>query len=123
MHTTFAARAIRILATALVAAAAAPVYAQTEQLVANVPFDFVVGTEHLTAGKYLVRPASDDPSVLMVEGADRHGSAVVLTIPREDPTLGAPAAPGLTFKLRDGERVLARVVDGDGTEREIIAVR
>jgi hypothetical protein len=46
----------------------------------------------------------------------------VLTIPREEPTLNAPLAPALTFELRHGEHVLARVVDGDGTEREIVPV-
>jgi hypothetical protein len=73
-------------------------------------------------GKYFVRPESDDPSVVTVRGADGHGAAAVITIPRQEPALEISATTGLTFEIRDGEHVHARVVDGDGTERELVRV-
>ena len=123
MRTTFVARSIQILAAALVAAAAAPAYAQTDEVIATVPFDFVVGNEHLAAGKYMVRPASEDLSVVLIESADGRGSAVALTIANGKPNIAAPAAPGLTFEIRRAQHVLAGVVEGDGSEREIVRMR
>jgi hypothetical protein len=122
MRTTHVARSIQILAAALVAAAAAPAYAQTDEVIATVPFNFVVGTEHLPAGKYIVRPASEDLSVVLIESADGRGSAFALTIANGGPNITAPAAPGLTFEIRGAEHVLAGVVEGDGSERNIVRV-
>jgi hypothetical protein len=120
MKTTFVALSIRLLAAALVAAAAAPVYAQGEEVIATVPFDFVVGAARLPAGKYIVRPASEDPSVIMIESADGHRGAVTLTLPAADRHASDHDAPRLTFETRGSEHVLASVVEIDGTVREVL---
>jgi hypothetical protein len=118
MRTTLVAISIRILAGALVSAPA-PVFAQEEPIiVATVPFDFTVGHQHLPAGKYVVRPESDNPSVVWIERADGREAAVALTIPLEESS--ASSTPSLIFETRDNQHVLARLVDADDTEREII---
>lgn len=118
MRTTLVAISIRILAGALLSAPA-PVFAQEEpNIVATVPFDFTVGHQHLPAGKYVVRPEFDNPSVVWIERADGREAAVALTITVAESNV--PSTPTLIFETRDNEHVLARLVDADDTEREII---
>jgi hypothetical protein len=117
MRTTLVAISIRILAGALLSVPA-PAFAQQEPIVATVPFDFTVGSQHLPAGKYIVRPEFDNPSVVWIERADGREGAVALTIPFEESN--APATPSLIFETRDNQHVLARFVDADDTQREII---
>ena len=79
MRTTLVAISIRILAGALLSAPA-PAFAQEEPIiVATVPFDFTVGNQHLSAGKYVVRPESNDPSVVWIERTDSRDAAVART--------------------------------------------
>ena len=117
MRTTLVAISIRILAGALLSAPA-PAFAQEEPIVATVPFDFTVGTQHLPAGKYVVRPESDNPSIVWIERADGREAAVALTIAVAESN--APTTPSLIFETRDNQHVLARLVDADDTQREII---
>ena len=116
MRTTLVAISIRILAGALLSAPA-PVFAQEEPtIVATVPFDFTVGHQHLPAGKYVVRPEFDNPSVVWIERADGREAAAALTITVAESN--APSTPSLIFETRDNQHVLARLVDADDTERE-----
>jgi hypothetical protein len=71
--------------------------ARAEGLEVNVPFPFVVGDRTLPAGEYRVERASDNPSVLVISGEQKHRtSAIVLTGPAagHDP---AGDKPVLTF--------------------------
>ena len=106
-----------VMAAMLCIAGAATARADDGLLVANVPFDFVVGTVHLPAGRYIVKPAAGDLSVVEIEGRDSHQSAFALTIPAAwDAKV---AQPDLVFEKRDNQYFLARVIPADGNEREI----
>ena len=111
---------IRILAAAalLSVASAGVARADDEHIVAKVPFDFIVGDAHLPAGKYVVTPVSEDPSIVAIESADGHQVVCSLTIPV---SWDVPVSkPELVFERHDNQYVLARLIAADGTEREIL---
>ena len=117
MKNTLVALSVRMLATALLSAAALPAYAQEEQIVAKVPFDFVVGTKQMPAGTYTIKPAAEDPSIVAIESSDGRHVAMTITITgRSDEPL---AKPELVFEKRGKQYVLARVKETDGNERDI----
>lgn len=96
-------------------ATAAP---QEEQVVANVPFDFVVGTTAMPAGKYVVKTAADNPDVLLVESANGQHAAFALTTPIS----GRPVDQStLIFEKRDNQYVLSKLMSEDGEGRELAA--
>jgi hypothetical protein len=96
-----------LLLTAGVATAAP----QEEQIVANVPFDFVVGTTPMPAGKYVVKTATDNPEVLLVESTNGHYAAFALTTP----VVSRPSdQSSLVFEKRDNQYVLSRLMGEDG---------
>src|SRR5256885_15987549 len=73
---------IRILAVGLLSiAGAATARADDDEIVANVPFNFIVGSTLMPAGKYLVKPASDDLRVVLIERSDGRQAAFSLTVP------------------------------------------
>lgn len=117
MKTTLVAVSIRLLATALLSAAAVPASAQSEEIVAHVPFNFVVGTTPMTAGTYVVKPMGDDPGIVSIESADGRHVALTVTIPGRS-ELPLPK-PELVFEKRGDQYVLARVRETDGIERDI----
>jgi len=49
-------------------------YAQIEpRVIANIPFDFIVGKKTLPAGEYTIdRPEISDPNVLLIRSSDSH---------------------------------------------------
>jgi hypothetical protein len=100
------------------AADAAQAGPQDESIVAKVPFDFVAGSVEMPAGKYIVRPASDDPSVALIESADGRHASFALTIPTQQRSSGEPT---LVFEKRENGYVLTRLVESDGDGREIVA--
>jgi hypothetical protein len=109
---------IRILAVALLTmAGAATARASDDEIVASVPFNFIVGTAHMPAGKYIVKPASDDLRVVLVESSDGHAAALSLTVPVASEV--QVATPELVFEKRDNQYFLARLIPADGNEREI----
>jgi hypothetical protein len=109
---------IRILVVGLLSiAGAATARADDDEIVAKVPFSFIVGHTHLPAGKYIVKPASDDLRVVLIESSDGREAAYSLTVP-----LGSAvrvAAPELVFEKRDNQYFLTRLIPADGNEREI----
>jgi len=111
-------KTIRILAVALLSiAGAATARADDDQIVANVPFSFTIGRTQMPAGKYIVKPASDDLRVVLIESIDGRQAAFSLTVP-----LGADvrvAAPELVFEKRENQYFLTRLIPADGNEREI----
>jgi hypothetical protein len=48
-------------------------------VVANIPFEFVVGSQTLPAGEYIVRQVTSDGSALVIQGSANGESAVRLT--------------------------------------------
>jgi hypothetical protein len=109
---------LRILAVGLLAiAAAATARADDQQIIANVPFGFVVGSAHMPAGKYIVKPASGDLRVVLIESSDGREAAFSLTIPVASDV--RVAAPELVFDKRDNQYFLTRLIPADGDEREI----
>jgi hypothetical protein len=90
---------------------------QDESIVANVPFDFVVGSVQMPAGKYIVKTASDDPSVAMIESADGRHQTFALTLPAEQRATGQAT---LVFEKHDNRYFLTRLMDADGDGRELM---
>jgi len=58
--------------------ASAVVQAQSDTLVANIPFAFNVGKATLPSGEYRVKPVNT--SVLMIQSKDGHQAAIAMTI-------------------------------------------
>lgn len=100
-----------LLVTAGIASAAP----QDEQIVANVPFDFVVGTTAMPSGKYVLKTETDNPEVVLVESVDGQHAAFAITIPVSSRRADEPT---LTFEKRDNRYVLSRLMryDGEGLE-------
>ena len=70
-----------IVLTGAVAISAHAQTAGTQPVVANIPFDFNVGSKNLPAGKYtitVVNPASDR-KVLQIRSSDGRSTAITLT--------------------------------------------
>ena len=111
-------KTIRILAVALLSiAGAATARADDDQVVAKVPFSFIVNGAQMPAGTYIVKPASGDQRVVLIESSDRRQAAFSLTVP-----LGSDvrvAAPELVFEKRENQYFLTRLIPADGNEREI----
>jgi hypothetical protein len=85
------------------------------RLVANVPFEFIVGHVRLAAGSYVVSETST-PGVLSIATVDRRHKMLVLTNADGGK---APAQPELVFRRYEGQLFLARVTDGYAIEREL----
>ncbi|HEV2859701.1 MAG TPA: hypothetical protein VGX48_01690 [Pyrinomonadaceae bacterium] len=103
-------------------AAAAVGHAQTgRRAVVEVPFDFYAGQRQMPAGRYTVRPVSQDGSkMLLIQSEDGRASSAVLTYAAEGPA--APAAAGLTFRQYGGQYFLATVfIKGAAGARELPA--
>jgi hypothetical protein len=64
----------------LLAMATATAHAQTSlKITATIPFNFNVGDKVLPAGDYVIRRAPRSDKALVVESADGHASAVIIT--------------------------------------------
>jgi len=102
-------------AAAIVIGAASPARAE-QRLVANVPFDFIVGTLRLPAGHYVVTE-SDDRAVVSIANTNGHDFTFVLTIAESlDETIDQPE---LVFKQYGGQRFLSDVLTSGSDGREI----
>jgi hypothetical protein len=109
---------IRILAVGLLSmAGTATARADENQIVAKVPFSFIVNGAHMPAGTYIVEPASDDQRVVLIESHDGRQGAFTLTVPLASDV--PDAAPELVFEKHDNQYFLARLVSADGNEREV----
>ena len=93
--------------------------ADEDQVIAKVPFAFMVGKARLPAGDYRVREASIDGSIISITNADGREVALAPTFPLTTVTnAGQAEGPELVFEKVNGQYYLARVVSGDGS-REI----
>lgn len=106
------------LATAVVSANAQ----SSTRLVANIPFEFVVGDHAMPSGKYTTNVASSDGKALMIQSADAKNGVVRLTnsIQRQGPRTNAR----LVFHRYGDRYFLAEVWNGgDSTGLQLIKSR
>jgi hypothetical protein len=84
-----------------------------EEVVARVPFDFIVGGQRLPAGKYLV---TQNRALVSIESTDRRHFVFVLMNPMS--TNEAWTAPRLVFERIGEDHFLSQVVAGpkEGSE-------
>jgi hypothetical protein len=106
------------LAVLVMAAGGASRARADELLVVTVPFAFTAGSTQLPAGTYTVRSIENDPSVLAIESSDGRQSKILLTLASTTPD--APEKDELVFSKHDGQYFLARIVQADGDEYEIV---
>jgi hypothetical protein len=89
-----------------------------EEIVAKVPFAFIVGNAHFAPGNYIVRSATEDPAVMEIVSTDRTEAVLALTM-AASPERGDPR-PGLVFTKVGNDYVLARLVTANGDDREFV---
>jgi hypothetical protein len=95
---------------------AAPVSAQTDEVVAHVPFQFMVGDTLMPAGTYLVQALSDDPAVMRVE--EQNGPALAMIITNWGAGQATSGAE-LGFREYGHAKFLTRVVIPGETARSV----
>jgi hypothetical protein len=106
------------LATAVVSANAQ----SSSSLIANIPFEFVVGNQAMPSGKYITNAATADGKVLMIQSADARNSVVRLTNQIEHK--GSSGNARLVFHRYGDRYFLAEVWDGsDNTGRQLTKSR
>lgn len=106
-----------VLTTAAIAAGDATIARADNQVVAKVPFAFIVGDRRLPAGDYVVKNMFDDLDVLAIASADGRQIVYTATTPSSD---SRAAQPELIFEKFGDQYFLARVVPQYGGEREIV---
>ena len=89
-----------------------------ERVIANVPFDFMVGNVHMPAGVYTVAQDDQSPALVAVSSGDRRHFAFALTnsIAPEDTT----NTPELVFAHVGQTYYLQRVEDPGNGGRELV---
>jgi hypothetical protein len=104
------------MATALlVLVGASPAHAQ-ETVIADVPFDFIVGSSHLPAGHYVIAER-DNPAVVSIANTNGRVFTFVLTL--ADSFDEAVSQPEPVFEQFGGQRFLSRIVMGPTQGRKI----
>jgi hypothetical protein len=99
-----------------VLAIAAPAFAQSTNLRAEIPFDFVVGKAVMPAGEYLVQ-SQTNPAILVIRNTGGQGAMVVAHYARSNK---AAANSKLVFRGYDGEYFLSQIwTEGDESGREL----
>jgi hypothetical protein len=110
------------LGTLMLLGALTVAHAQTgRRAVVHVPFDFYAGQRQMPAGRYTVRPVSQDGSkMLLIQSADGRASSAVLTYAAEGPAPSGSAS--LTFRQYGDHYFLATVfITGAAAGRELPA--
>lgn len=109
---------LRVFAASLTLIAGVSAFAQTGGgLRVNIPFDFVVGTQKLTAGQYTVEESQIN-GVMTLYGVESKQTATVLTEPSAPRATDTEAR--LTFEKHDGSTYLVRVLSATGSPRDLI---
>jgi len=70
-----------IVALALATAAVSNAQSSNQKIIADVPFEFVVGAQSMPAGEYAARAATAQDNTLMIQSADGKRAAIRLTNP------------------------------------------
>ena len=86
-----------------------------EKVIANIPFDFVVGSERLPAGRYTISE-TEDPGLLLVQDTTHRHAMFVITI---GAIADKPAGPELIFEHAGADYFLTTIANGTD-EREIV---
>ena len=92
--------------------------ADEDQVVAHVPFAFIVGNSRLPAGDYIVKETPGEPDVISIASADNRQFVFVLSIPATSNE--TPTKAELEFDKVGGQYFLARVMPEGGNAREIV---
>ena len=109
---------VMLVAAVALMAALVSAHAQSSQIVADIPFDFTVGSKSLKAGEYTVRSLSSNNDVLLITGQETKDVAIRLTQSVE--ARKAPEKATLVFH-RYGQRYFLSEVwtNGDTTGRRL----
>lgn len=111
-------RSLTMLAiSGLVLVLAAPLPAQTMLLKANIPFEFVTGTQTLPAGDYVIDEGAAQGAV-RVRNQSTGDASVVLSSSAEEWVRTNPGAR-LIFNRYGNQYFLSQVWDGHAAGREI----
>lgn len=98
-------------------ASPSPAQAQETELVAHVPFAFIVGNATMPSGDYVVTHESNDPSVIGIASADQKHFVNTLTVPTSVESSGQAE---LVFDKVGADYFLARVIPAGSEERDIL---
>jgi len=104
-----------VLGAAVMVLGAASSARADQEVVARVPFDFIVGGLRLPAGKYLV---TQNQALVSIASTDRRHFAFVLMNPMSSDEAGT--APRLVFERIGEDHFLAQVVAGPNEGSEIL---
>jgi hypothetical protein len=84
---------------------------ETDRLLVNIPYDFVVSGKTLPAGTYRVeRVADNDQRQLLISGVENRTSILTMSSEVDDVSQDRPA---LTFVLSGGQHLLAQIQTGE----------
>ena len=110
-----------LAAIGLFAMLAAPVIqAQSNTLVANIPFQFAVGKATLPSGEYRIKSVND--STLMIRSKDGHQGAVAITVAVTSHQSGDTGK--LVFNRYGDQYFLSKILPaGHPTGRELVKSR
>ena len=110
-----------LAAIGLFAMLAAPVIqAQSNALVANIPFQFSVGKATLPSGEYRIKSVND--STLMIRSKDGHQGALAMTVVVTSPQSGNTGK--LVFNRYGAQYFLSKVLPpGNPMGRELLKSR
>jgi hypothetical protein len=100
-------RVSSILIGAAVMFASAPTIHADEQVIATVPFQFIVSNQEMPAGGYVVSRTSGQSELLSIASTGREHFTFVLTIPS---TGDADGQPELVFKRVGETYYLSRII-------------
>ena len=110
MNRTYVRRLVVSFGTALLAAAAATA-GETDRLVVDVPYDFVVDGKTLPAGRYDVKRVNDsDLRILSISSLENHAFVVTISNSVDNP---AKFHPGLTLLETGDQRILTKIQTGE----------
>ncbi len=121
----------KLAAIGVLAASFAPsrLRAQVSAFQVAVPFPFVVGTETLPAGTYVVQrylgkpKRPDDTGVIVMKADNRHIYKVIVTGSSAEHHAAREAGSRLIFTSFNGKQYLSRVwVAGDGVAHQLASI-
>ena len=113
---TKAFRAIQMLSLMVVLGVSSLHALTSGKLVANIPFDFMIGNTALPAGEYTVRQGPS-PAVVFIQNKETYDGAMVLSFAVQDrENLGLAK---LVFERTGNDHVLSQVWSGNATGREV----
>jgi hypothetical protein len=96
-----------LLGAAAVTFASAPAIHADEQVIATVPFEFIVANQEMPSGGYVISRTSGQTELLSIASTGREHFTFVLTIPS---TGDADEQPELVFKRVGNTYYLSRII-------------